>query len=383
MTSPLAGIERVIGRYRGAEPGPTLMCVAGIHGNEPAGVYALQRVFETLSRERPPARGEIVGLVGNRRALAEGRRYVAKDLNRQWTPARMKRMGTPEDGELIELRAALHDVFESRRGPVQMLDLHTTSSRSAPFTVINDTLPNRQFARHFPVPTILGFEEHVHGTIADYAHRLGCLTLGFEAGQHDDPAAVDLHEAAVRLALALTGVLPQEPTVPWTRRLSEAANGLPRYFELRDRHPLEESDSFRMLPGFENFQAVGTGQPLARNRDGVVRAKQAGRIFMPLYQDMGEDGFFLVRSVKPFWLEVSTMLRRSRLGNLVTRLPGVRPHPTRTHAVTIDPRVARWYVSEIFHLLGYQRRDSENGRLVFARRRHDPPRSGGGRGRER
>ena len=41
-------IERLIGQYRGEQPGPTLIFTAGIHGNEPAGIFALQEVFEKL-----------------------------------------------------------------------------------------------------------------------------------------------------------------------------------------------------------------------------------------------------------------------------------------------------------------------------------------------
>ena len=41
-------VERVLGRIRGASEGPTLIFVAGLHGNEPAGVQALQRVFPEL-----------------------------------------------------------------------------------------------------------------------------------------------------------------------------------------------------------------------------------------------------------------------------------------------------------------------------------------------
>ena len=39
-------VDRVLGRVRGARSGPTLLCVGGMHGNEPAGVYALQSVLE-------------------------------------------------------------------------------------------------------------------------------------------------------------------------------------------------------------------------------------------------------------------------------------------------------------------------------------------------
>ena len=39
----LPDVSLVIGRYGDATTGARLLCVGGLHGNEPAGVYALQR----------------------------------------------------------------------------------------------------------------------------------------------------------------------------------------------------------------------------------------------------------------------------------------------------------------------------------------------------
>lgn len=49
-------VEWVLGCLRGARPGPTLVCIGGIHGNEPAGVQALRRVLARYV-VRGPAQG--------------------------------------------------------------------------------------------------------------------------------------------------------------------------------------------------------------------------------------------------------------------------------------------------------------------------------------
>ena len=85
--------------------------------------------------------------------------------------------------------------------------------------------------------------------------------------------------------------------------LRKAAGRLPRFLEVRDSHPLSDRDGFQMLPGFENFQPVHAGQVVARDHGGVVRCPEAARIFMPLYQEIGHDGFFLVGTVTPLWLD--------------------------------------------------------------------------------
>ena len=83
-------MERIIGSYAGSKKGPLLICFGGIHGNEPAGIQAIEEVFERLDKE--PLRnpdfefsGHLLGIRGNLRAIQAGKRYLQKDLNRQWT----------------------------------------------------------------------------------------------------------------------------------------------------------------------------------------------------------------------------------------------------------------------------------------------------------
>src|SRR5580698_114157 len=85
-----AGLEtREIGRMVGRAAGPTLVVVAGMHGNEPAGILAARRVLARLAADEVPLRGELIVLAGNVGALRAGKRYLAKDLNRQWSEARV------------------------------------------------------------------------------------------------------------------------------------------------------------------------------------------------------------------------------------------------------------------------------------------------------
>ena len=63
-------LRREIGRVGDTAAGPTLVVVAGVHGNEPAGLHALHRVFAYLEEHHVTVRGQIVGLTGNLGALA-------------------------------------------------------------------------------------------------------------------------------------------------------------------------------------------------------------------------------------------------------------------------------------------------------------------------
>ena len=129
-----------------------------MHGNEPAGVLALQQVLGSLHASHLPFRGRFVGLAGNRAALARGCRYIDQDFNRLWSPERVRQLKRQErsadtgaeDAEQRELLEEIEAQLTRRHGPVVFLDLHTTSAAGQPFVVIGDTLLNRRFA--FPPP---------------------------------------------------------------------------------------------------------------------------------------------------------------------------------------------------------------------------------------
>jgi len=370
--------ERVLGRFRGSAPGPTLICVAALHGNEPCGVGALRRIFRTLGSGEIDLRGEIVGLTGNRKALAEGRRFLTRDLNRLWTEDEAQRIeasGPPfdaaEDEELYELSRHLEEAFQAARGAVFLLDLHSTSGPGPAFAVLDDTLENRAFAMELPVPVVLGIEEELDGTLTSYLLTRGAVTAGFECGQHDDPASVDRGEAAVWVALEASGVLPRRsrPEVESARRLLAASTpGLPRVVETLYRHPIPAGEPFRTEPGFVSFQPIRARQTVGWDRVGPVRAPRGGRILMPLYQPQGNDGFFIVRDVRTFWLRLSAAARRLGMERIVHWLPGVRCKPGEEDVFVVDRRVARWYALELLHLLGF-RRHGQAGRYVEVSRR--------------
>ena len=386
--SASSGHPRILGRFSGTVAGPTMLFLGGIHGNEPSGVHAARRVLDGIDRARPSFRGELIVLTGNREALARDTRFIQKDLNRQWTEERVALLegsapgGTEasEDREQREILEVLEEAIRNARGEIYFLDLHTSSADGPPFVTIGDTLRQRRFALRLPVPVILGLEEQIDGSLLEYMNNRGHITIGVEAGRHDRPSSVDNHEAVLWFALAAAGLL-REQEIPdrdrHLRILLEAVRGIPRIIEVTHRRRAVPGGEFRMVPGFVNFHPVKKGQLLARDRQGNVYAGEDGLILLPLYQGQGDDGFFLCRRVKRFWLRLSTVLRRLRLGSLVHLLPGVRRHPVLPETLVVDTRLARWYPLDLFHLLGFRKRRMVGSTLTVTRRRFDlyPPAS--------
>ncbi len=381
----LQGLQRVLGVHpaRGAVGGTLLLVVGGVHGNEPAGVRAIRAVFAEIERLGLPVRGRVVGLVGNARALAQGKRYLSTDLNRLWTDARIRALEgpaaavrDPEALEQIALLAAFEEHMAGAWERVVLLDLHSTSAGGAPFTIISDTLQNRPFAFALPVPVLLGLEERIEGTLLSWFADLGHVAVCLEGGQNELFSTVEHHTAALWLTLVSSGLLRAEdvPDLAAQRaRLENSARSLPAVVELRYRYGIPAGTRFEMKAGFQNFQPVRRGEVLARVDPGTgareVASPLGGRVLMPRYQALGDDGFFVGREVRPFWLRLSGWLRRAGLAWMLRALPGVQRDPAHACELVVDRRIARWLTVEILHLFGYRWRSREGRTVRFVRRR--------------
>lgn len=378
--------SRVLCDYDSGRPGPLFLIIGGMHGNEPSGVLAAQRLAQSLRDAPVPMRGRILALAGNIGALKAGVRFRDRDLNRMWAARELEKVRAgrdddahAENAERRELLTAIEGAIRTAPGRVIFLDLHSTSADGAPFSLIGDTLSNRAIALRYPVPVILGLEERVEGALLEYFGERGHTSIGFEAGEHTRSTTVDCQEACIWVTLIAGGGM-LESDVPRARELytllRKSAAGLPGVVEIRHRHHVDPDDRFVMRPGFDNFHAVSRGELLANDREGDVLAPEDGLVLLPLYQGQGQDGFFVGREVRRFWLRVSRVLRRMHLERLLPLLPGIRRHAEHPGSFLADPRIARLWTVEIFHLLGYRKCRPIAGMLQFSRRIERPPTGG-------
>jgi len=262
-------------------------------------VHALRRVAAAL---RPIPRGDVVMLAGNVAALERGVRFITRDLNRGWSAERLAalRAAGPldaEDREQLELADAIDQALRAARGPAFVVDLHATSAEGIPFALCRDEPEARGFASAFPVTLVLGLIEALSGTLAGLLGGRSTAVV-VEGGQSSNPETTRTHEAVLWLALVAAGTLApaSAPDLAQHREtLARARGDLPRTLSVHHRHPVAPGDAFRMEPGFANIQRIRADQLLAHDRSGAIRAPGAGFLLMPLYQAMGDDGFFLGR----------------------------------------------------------------------------------------
>jgi succinylglutamate desuccinylase len=302
----MSHIQRTLDVLRGEDDGPTLVVVAGIHGNEPAGIEAARVVLSTLREQRIALRGELTVLCGNVRALREQRRFMERDLNRVWTAERSARVLSTsmeqlqhEDLEHRELHEALTDAVARARGPLFLADCHTSSAPGVPFVLFGATEPQRQFVSAFPIPVISGIVEQVDGVLSEYALQLGYTTFSVEGGQHEAPEARTALQGIIWLCLRQANMIDELPEVQQARHALQAMRAdLPRAVEVLSRHAITAEDEFVMERGFRNVDRIKKGQLLAHDKRGELRADDDGVVVLPLYQKLGSDGFFWGRELR-------------------------------------------------------------------------------------
>ena len=306
--------KRIIGKHTGQKKGPLLFCIGGIHGNERAGILAIQEVLSLLEMEilQNPGfqyNGTFIGLCGNLPALDQQKRFIDRDLNRMLTNEENIRISNiphadraNEDQQTFELIHTIEEeIKKSETEFVLIIDLHTTTADGGIFTISSNDPLSRDLAMALHAPVILGIAEDLKGTTIAYFNKphKNQYCVVFEAGQHDDPECVHRSVAAIISAMKKIGsVDASDVNIRHEKMLVQQSAALPKLTKLIYHYKINEGENFHMLPGYENFQPVMKGEQLAINNHGPIYAPSDGLILMPKYQSQGEDGFFLVEVIE-------------------------------------------------------------------------------------
>ena len=309
-------MQRIIGKYKGSESGPLLIITAAMHGNEHAGVKALDLLFKMLEVEpiRNPDftyKGEIIGLIGNVKAYGLKKRYISKDINRCWEPEfvqqLLKQDKTKLEDEDFEIRDILDIVYEEigRVFPdkIYLLDLHTTSSDGGIFCIATLEPDSIEIANQIHAPVITGLLQGLTGTTLHYFNRtnkgIDTTAIAFEGGQHDDPLAVNRCIAAtINFMRAVEVIYPHHVDNQHDQILQNYAKHHPKLVKVTYRFHVDDNEQWEMNPGYKNFQAVVKGEELAQYKGNKIYAPYDGLILMPLYQNQGNDGFFIAEIIE-------------------------------------------------------------------------------------
>lgn len=288
-------------QFTALQPGPRLLVLGAVHGNETCGTQAIARVLNELAAGALSIERGVLTMVPVTNPLAYQRRARQGDrnLNRN-----LRVTAQPADFEdrIANVLCPLLDAHDV------LLDLHSFHTPGQPFIMAGPTNntgslePFQHSSEEMLLVSHLGPRRVVEGWMDAYARgvkrrqqaqvasAVGLLDTGYgigtseymrscggygvtlECGQHDDPEAVGVAYHAIRQTLALLGLtsLTLEPPSSDFQVL--------RLVDVVDRE--HENDQFTQP--WRSFDPVVAGQPIGQRHDGrVVAAPADGFVVFP------------------------------------------------------------------------------------------------------
>jgi len=294
--------NRIVTDLDTGDTGPVLILIGGIHGNEVAGVTAIRTVTEWLNRDGVLKSGRVVGLVGNPEALRHHIRYQDEDLNRIWVPEIVQEVRSSHESslrsserrDLKELLEILDPILSDRSRRVIAVDLHSFSAPEGYFAITPESGFNEKLLKEIGIPAIFGIEKKLPGTLLNYIHQIGHHAFAFEGGSHYSAETLVNMVSFIKKLLFELELCDRDEPLAYSNLQKLLDNTLPSRMELVYQHEIDHEDQFVMRPGFTNFQPIEQGDWLADDKSGKIKAPFGGYILMPLYQNKGNEGFFLV-----------------------------------------------------------------------------------------
>jgi predicted deacylase len=306
--------------YHGLAPGPRLLVLGAVHGNEICGALAIGQLLEELDSGALAIERGMLTMVPVTNPLAHqlGQRTGDRNLNRNMAPTAI-----PQDFEdrianvLCPLLEA-HDV---------LLDLHSFHTGGAPFVMIGpqdnrDALEpfalaeeEMQLALHTGpcrilegwldtyargvqrrsaagsaaggrMQTLVTNPNYGVGTI-EYMRSRGGYGVTLECGQHDDPKGIQVARHAIKQTLALLGMssTPLEPP--------SGDREILRLVDVTDRE--DAADSFSRE--WRSFDAVKAGDVIGtRHGGGQITAPADGFVVFPNPRaEVGQEWFYFAQ----------------------------------------------------------------------------------------
>lgn len=265
-------ISSQIIELQGKKPGPTVAIMAGVHGNELAGVYALQQLLPTLS----VAKGTLYVAFANPPAIEANVRMVDKNLNRCFYQNNTG--SNPEDIRARELMQMLNSCDA-------LLDLHMFyDDEGLPFAICEDNAV--ELASKFDVDIISTNWAHAEPGASDgYMYANGKVGICVECGPISKAAEyTDFAKKTIHQFLKYFG-MTDEPVKYSTKpkRIVEAQHAVHK-----------SSPAFQLAKGFHNFDKLQAGQVIATEPGKEYTAGPNECIIFPHYTArVGEEAYII------------------------------------------------------------------------------------------
>lgn len=181
-----------------------LVCV---HGNEQCGMNAVNHLLETgwLLHQNTLLKSKkhrLKIILANPMAAKINKRFVDVNLNRIFNDTFMninKNVSLDLFSKVQYELTRLPKIAKAIEWCDYLLDVHSTSANTAPFSICPDDPLSQGFACTFPVESVVkNLSNLVIGTTIEWAHHLSKISTCVECGQHNDPLTLQVAVECVK-----------------------------------------------------------------------------------------------------------------------------------------------------------------------------------------
>ena len=246
------------GIWRRAGNGRRLAIVAGVHGDERAGIIAVRALLDPQHPIWSRVTAEVTLVVANLKAVeARCRSVDSEDMNRLFGRVTKSMTGA----RVACIQHALKDVGH-------VLDLHETSCDSEPLAVCDASAPHLAAVARLGLNTIVADAPRVlgPGMLSAWVDRHGGCGVTVEVGRNGTSEAEEWAHRLVERWL-----LDDSVTKPW---------GEIRVWHLTEVIVARE-DKTRLIRTLGNASRVQIGEVLARGPNTMIPAPGDGGVFLP------------------------------------------------------------------------------------------------------
>ena len=306
--------------YHGLAPGPALLVLGAVHGNEVCGIEAITQLLQDFdSGAVSIERGSVTFIpITNPLAYQLKRRFGDRNLNRNMAPSAIPQDFEDRVANVLCPLLDSHDV---------LLDLHSFHTGGAPFVMIgpqNNTgtlepfahaSEEMQLALHTGAPRIVEgwLDTYARGVqrrsaaaeaantrsqtlvtnpnygvgTTEYMRARGGYAVTLECGQHDDPGGISVARHAILQTLGLLGITSAKPAAP------HAAPEILRLIDVTDK--THADDTFTRE--WRSFDAVKSGDVIGIRHSGQeVKAHDDGFVVFPNPRgEVGQEWFYFAQ----------------------------------------------------------------------------------------
>ncbi|SCY82461.1 L,D-transpeptidase family protein [Microvirga guangxiensis] len=304
-------------RFMGLHPGPKLLVIGAVHGNEPCGPQAIERaIADCRTGNLKIRRGEVTFVpIANLKAYRQRTREGDRNLNRDLRDKPVPENYEDAIGNRICALLREHDV---------LLDIHSFRGEGEPFVFAGPPNnsgaiePFRYAQPEGELAVRLGTETVIHGWLevydqflkkraslgyvnpansegvgtTEYMRFSGGYGVTLECGSHDDPASIEVGYSAILKVLAQLQLIDApEPPVS-ARRAIHIIDVL-----------VCEVEGDHLTGQWKTGDPVEMGQALVQKANGeTIAAPRPGFIIFPNENAMPGDGlcYFGVESERMF-----------------------------------------------------------------------------------